>query len=230
MEQTVDEASWSDPAVLRELVSGKFKFTSQQGRVRRQQLLSAAVELLLVRSPEEISFADVCERAGIKRASAYHFFANIQAVFLGLRLLHAQRLVAAIEAQCQLPAGSWRDYYCNIVDVGAEVMREEIAATKLIYGSLVGEAEAQELGRVLDARIVELTLDGLAHHFQLPDWPERTQVGAIAFTVVDAIFRLSYRQHGAIQPAMVEEAKRAALAYLRNYLPEYLPTQARKES
>ena len=216
----------ADLALATELVPGKFKFTSQQGRARRMQLLVAARELLCERNPEEVSFADVCERAGIPRASAYHFFPNIQSVFVGLRLLHAQSLLSLLETASRQPAENWRDYFAKLVDAGVAVMRAEPAATKLIYGSLGGMLETQQLGRALDARLAQVTLDGMAAHFQLPDWPQREPIIAVAFTILDSIFRLSYRRHGEITAWMAEEAKRAAVAYLRNYLPEYLPAKA----
>src|SRR5262245_49953498 len=112
-------------SLARDLVPGKFKFTSQQGRARRMQLLTAAKELLCKRQPEEVSFADVCERAGIPRASAYHFFPNIQSIFLGLRVLHAEAMVDAILAVGNRRIGSWRDYFSLLVDVGARVMRAD---------------------------------------------------------------------------------------------------------
>jgi AcrR family transcriptional regulator len=85
-------------AFATELVPGKVKFTSQQGRQRRLRLLNAAKDLLCERAADDISLADVCHRAGIPRASAYHFFPNIQSVFLGLRVLHAHALLNAVQA------------------------------------------------------------------------------------------------------------------------------------
>ncbi len=214
---------FDDSAFATDLVPGKFKFTSQQGRTRRLQLLAAARELLCERNPEDVSFADVCERAGIPRASAYHFFPNIQSVFVGLRLLHAHAMLNTLQGLEAAHGETWRDYFHRLVDAGVAVMRAEPAATKLIYGGLGGMLETQQLGRELDARLAQLTLNGMASRFQLPDWPEREPIVAIAFTILDSIFRLSYRRHGEITAWMVEEAKRAAIAYLRSYLPEFLP-------
>jgi AcrR family transcriptional regulator len=41
---------------------------------RREQLLRAGVELLRVRTPDEISIDDVARRAGISRGLLYHYF------------------------------------------------------------------------------------------------------------------------------------------------------------
>jgi len=41
--------------------------------------------------------------------------------------------------------------------------------------------------------------------------------------IVDLMFMLSVNKHGRITDEMAEEAKRAGVAYLRQYLPEFLP-------
>jgi AcrR family transcriptional regulator len=213
----------SDDLLQKTLPPGQFKFTSKQGRARRMQLLNAAKELLQERAAEDVSLADVCERAGIPRASAYHFFSNIQAVFLGLRVLHAEALIEALGDVHGADFDHWRDYFAALIDKGAQALLRDAAATRLIYGNLGSMAEARRLGEVLDARLAEIALQGLTQRFQLPQWEQQDQVFAVAFTLVDSVFRLSWRQRATITDWMIEEAKRAAISYLRNYLPELLP-------
>lgn len=213
--------------MVKDLVEGKFKFTSEKGRARRLKLLSAAKALLESRAPEEVSFADVCARARIPRPSAYHFFPDIHSVFLGLRLVHGEALLEALASVERVRGDSWSRYFGRLIDAGVEVMRAERAVTRLIYGGLGGWLEAKELGKALDARLAQLALEGLERRFELPSWPNREVVMAVAFTVVDSILRLSFRTEGTLTAQMVEEAKRAAVSYLRNYLPEVLPTRER---
>ncbi|OLF35176.1 TetR/AcrR family transcriptional regulator, partial [Psychrobacter sp. Cmf 22.2] len=78
-----------DSELAKKLVPNKFKFTSQQGRARRQKLLMGAKKLSETQAINDITLAAVCEEAGIPRASAYHFFPNIEAIFLALRFLNA---------------------------------------------------------------------------------------------------------------------------------------------
>lgn len=82
-----------DASLSPDLASRPFKFTSKQGRNRRTQLLTIALEFLREKSPEEISFADICKEANIPRPSAYHFFPNVEAIFHGIRLLHSESLI-----------------------------------------------------------------------------------------------------------------------------------------
>ncbi len=212
-----------DDLLAKSLTPGQFKFTSQQGRTRRLLLLQAAKDLLVERDPQDVSLADVCERAGIPRASAYHFFSNIHALFLGLRVLHAQSL---LEAAYQLDGQTferWADYFRTLIDNGAKVMRNDVAAAKLIYGNVGDSAAGRRLGQALDARLTQVAVTGLVQRFQLPPWEQQDQVFAVGFTLVDSVLQLSWRQHGDITDWMVDEAQRAAISYLRNYLPEYLP-------
>lgn len=213
----------SDDLLQKTLPPGQFKFTSKQGRARRTQLLNAAKELLLERASEDVSLADVCERAGIPRASAYHFFSNIQAVFLGLRVLHAESLLEAAQQLDAQEFDRWGDYFCALIDTGAQVMHRDVAAAKLIYGHVGDPASGRRLGQALDARLAQLALSGMTRRFQLPPWDQQEQVFAVGFTLVDSLLRLSWRQHGDITPWMTDEAKRAAISYLRNYVPEHLP-------
>lgn len=213
----------SDDLLQKTLPPGQFKFTSKQGRARRMQLLNAAKELLQERASEDVTLAEVCERAGIPRASAYHFFSNIQAVFLGLRVLHAESLIEALAEVRSADFSNWREYFGALIDQGAQALLRDPAATRLIYGNLGSLSEARRLGEVLDARLAEMALQGLKQRFQLPQWEQQDHVFAVAFTLVDSVFRLSWRQRATITDWMIEEAKRAAISYLRNYLPELLP-------
>lgn len=220
MDEKITDASLSP-----ELTPRKFKFTSQQGRSRRTHLLTATRELLRELPPEEVTFAMVCERADIPRASAYHFFPNINALFLGLRLWHSEVLAEGIAAVRPERFATWQDYMICLIGVGAQITREDPALMRLNYGFPGGASEARQIGKSLDVKIVRTALDNLAGRFVMPDWPDRERVMAIAFTIIDSIFRLSFREQGEITDAMVREAGRASVAYLRCYLPEYLETR-----
>ncbi len=214
-----------DASLAPELATRPFKFTSRQGRDRRARLLAAARELLRENPPEAVSFADVCQKAEIPRPSAYHFFPDIKAIFLGLRLLHAE---SVIEAGLQLQEetfATWPQYLFRLVDVGVKATTDEPAFPPLLYGSGPNFSETREIGRSTDARLARLALDGMDRRFVLPVWPERDRVFAVGFAVIDSILRLSFRTEGAITEWMVAEAKRAALAYLRGYLPEFCPAR-----
>ena len=46
---------------------------------------------------QDITLVDICEEEGIPRASAYHFFPNVEAIFLALRFLNYMDTFQALE-------------------------------------------------------------------------------------------------------------------------------------
>ncbi|WP_411823363.1 TetR/AcrR family transcriptional regulator [Leptospira sp. 'Mane'] len=209
-----------DASLSPELASRPFKFTSRQGRNRRTQLLTIALEFLREKSPEEISFADICKMAKIPRPSAYHFFPNVEAIFHGVRLLHADMLVEKSVSLKNETFVTWREYIERSIEVAVEVTKKEKAFPRLIYGYRVSNPEMRQVGRELDARLANLAKDGLQERFILPDWKEADQVFAVAFSIADSLLKHSYRTYEDFTPWMVEESKKATVAYLSHYLPE----------
>jgi AcrR family transcriptional regulator len=73
---------------------------------RRQQLLHAGVELLRVRTPDEISVDDVARRAGISRGLLYHYFDDKDAFVVAVLEQASEELRQALRGNRQ---GSGRD-------------------------------------------------------------------------------------------------------------------------
>jgi AcrR family transcriptional regulator len=69
---------------------------------RREQLLRAGVELLRVRTPDEISVDDVARRAGISRGLLYHYFADKDAFVVAVLEQASEELRQAIRATSEL--------------------------------------------------------------------------------------------------------------------------------
>ena len=122
-----------DSELARRLVPNKFKFTSQQGRLRRQKLLAAAKELSATRPVSEISLADVCERADIPRASAYHFFPNVEAIFLALRFLNAIEIFNKLEKVDAKQFSRWQAYITTVIESGVDIIQSDLTVARLIY-------------------------------------------------------------------------------------------------
>ena len=70
---------------------------------RRVQLLRAGVELLRVRTPDEISVDDVARRAGISRGLLYHYFADKDAFVLAVVEEASKELRRALRGASELP-------------------------------------------------------------------------------------------------------------------------------
>lgn len=211
-----------DSDLAKMLVPNKFKFTSQQGRVRRQQLLVACKHLLEEKNVADISLADICAKADIPRASAYHFFPNVQAVFLALRLLNAIQIIEALKTINPIQYTSWQGYIQALIDVGVKELNSDIATTKLIYGTNAPDYGSKSFGAQFDEQLAKVCYEALQANYDVPNLLEQQEVLAVGFTLVDAVLALSYRRHGDITAQLAEEAKLAVIAYLRTYLPEKL--------
>jgi AcrR family transcriptional regulator len=69
---------------------------------RREQLLRAGVELLRVRTPDEISVDDVADAAGISRGLLYHYFEDKDAFVVAVLEQASQQLRQALRGDPRL--------------------------------------------------------------------------------------------------------------------------------
>lgn len=212
-----------DSELAKKLVPNKFKFTSQQGRVRRQKLLAVAKKLSATHAINDITLAAVCEEAGIPRASAYHFFPNIEAIFLALRFLNAIEILEMLEIVDIGNYDRWQGYLTALIDECVEIFHNDETKAKLIYDTNTPDFEGDGFGEDVDHQIVNLIYKRLSERYELPSFNDIQDTLLIAYGIVNAIFTLSFRRHQNITDEYIQEANTAFIAYLRCYLPEKLP-------
>ncbi|MBW7857937.1 MAG: TetR/AcrR family transcriptional regulator [Leptonema sp. (in: Bacteria)] len=164
--------------------------------------------------------AMVCELAEIPRSSAYHFFPSVDAIFLGIRMYHGEKLLERIETLNSGSFRSWQEYTERFIDVAVEISESEPAFLSLIYGFGPVIAGTKELNIEYDSRITSLALEGFEHHFSISTEKNEAEIFNVAFAIVDGLFRYSYRRSGKLQLDMIKESKRAAIAYLSTYLAD----------
>lgn len=208
--------------LAKQLVPNKFKFTSHQGRIRRQKLLVAAKKISEIKSINEITLAEICEEAGIPRASAYHFFPNVEAVFLALRFLNAIEILESLNSVRTADYDRWQGYLTGIIDKAVELVHEDPTKAKLIYETNTPDFEVENYDRKVDNQISKLIYDNLSSQYEMPDYVNIEDVLLIAYGIINAVFTLSYRQHQQITEYFRQEAITACIAYMRSYLPEKL--------
>ncbi len=208
--------------LAKQLVPNKFKFTSHQGRIRRKKLLMGAKKLSETRAISDITLADICVEADIPRASAYHFFPNIEAVFLALRFLNAIELLETLNTVNIADYDRWQGYLTGIIECTAEAFEEDPSKAKLMYATNTPDFEGEDYGQKVDAQVAKIVYDNLSSQYEIIDYGSIENVFLIAYSVVHSIFTLSYRRHGHITEYFRQEAITACIAYLRSYLPEKL--------
>lgn len=216
-----------DSELAKKLVPNKFKFTSQQGRARRQKLLAGAKKLSETQPINDITLAAVCEEAGIPRASAYHFFPNIEAIFLALRFLNAIEILEIVETVDIGNYDRWQGYLTALIDNCVTIFHNDETKAKLIYDTNTPDFEGDSFGEDIDHQIVDLVYKRLSERYEMPNYEDIEDVLLVTYSIINGIFTLSYRRHESITDSYLQEATTASIAYLRCYLPEKLPRKSR---
>jgi AcrR family transcriptional regulator len=191
----------------------------KRGVERYHILLDATADLLADRNEEDISLAQIAERAEVPLASVYHFFPNRNAAFVAL----AQRYHAAIGVSTRTPFNpppdTWQQYVERRQRQGAAYLNANPAALRLFMGAGVS-VEVRNTDLNGNAELAKLRTAYLCATFDMPNIPDLEQRVAVSIALVDGIWALSYSQHRSITEAYLEESIRAAVTYLRCYLPE----------
>lgn len=216
-----------DSELAKKLVPNKFKFTSQQGRVRRQKLLMGAKKLSETQAINDITLAAVCEEAGIPRASAYHFFPNIEAIFLALRFLNAIEILEILTTVETEDYDRWQGYLNALIECSVRIFQKDHTKAKLIFDTNTPDFEGDGFGEDMDHQIIALLHKRLSERYEMPKFEDIENILLIAYSIIHGIFTLSYRHHEHITDDYLQEAKTASIAYLRCYLPENLPRKNR---
>ncbi len=216
-----------DSELAKKLVPNKFKFTSQQGRARRQKLLMGAKKLSETHPINDITLAAVCEEAGIPRASAYHFFPNIEAIFLALRFLNAIDILEVLGTVDTVDYDRWQGYLTALIQRCVNIFHDDQTKAKLIYDTNTPDFEGDSFGEDMDHQIVQLVYERLAERYEMPKFEDIQDTLLVTYSIINGIFTLSYRRHESITENYLQEASTASIAYLRCYLPEKLPRKSR---
>ncbi|WAC57732.1 TetR/AcrR family transcriptional regulator [Gordonia sp. SL306] len=202
---------------------GGARRSQARGRQRRARLLVAASTLLGERELDEISLQDLAKEAGIPTGSAYHFYANASDAFAALTEEIGDDLSAALREPISPDRLTvWED----VIEVAAERAVRFYAARADARQLLIGpktQAQYKRSDRENDRRLGSILRDHIAEVFVLPEIPYEDDVYFHAVEIIDLFYSLSTMRNGGITPEMAAEAVRAAVAYLRTYLPAALP-------
>jgi len=191
----------------------------KRGRERLHLLLDATAELLAERLDEDISLAQIAERADVPLASVYHFFPNRNAAFVALAQRYHEDIAARARGPVQPPPPSWQEYIANNQKVGAAYLNRNPAALRLFMGAGVS-VEVRNTDLSGNAELARQRTAYLRATFDMPNMPDLEKWVAVSIALVDGIWALSYSLHRSITPEYLAESIRCATVYLRCYLPE----------
>lgn len=190
-----------------------------RGRARKEKLLDAACELLSKQCAADVTFKDVYECAGVPAGSAYHFFNNIESVFVALKERFNLELTKTLDKPLQdEKVHSWDDIGNELIDRVMSFYSRHPAARHTLMRTDFPHGRIYESDR-RDGKRTELLFD---RHFVLPDIANRSMIFIMAVKIVNLMFAMSCLQQRQIDDQMCSEAKTAAIGYLKMYLPEKL--------
>ena len=197
-----------------------------KGVARRKLLLDTALELLGRFSLETITLRQVAAAAKVPPSSVYHFFGNIEKLFIDLAKCFGDELVeSVIVPYSSDETGSWQQLYSAAIDRGVGVYLRTPAYCQLIL-SPHSPPVIKLSDRKNDAELATLFAGVMGQHFKLPGLQDLIYKLYCSIEIVDLFLSLSFIHQQKIVPDMVEEAKFAAIAYLGRYLPDSLPQRS----
>lgn len=195
--------------------------TQKRSLERIALLLDTAEQLLLERNADDISLADISQIAQVPLPSIYNFFPNKSALFEAL----ANRFHCEIGDTGKLinntPFTSWQAFIESALRAGAAYQNANPSMMKLFLGAGVS-AEIRKVD-VTGNRVIAAALsDILTQKFVFAGGSDIELKMSVTLSICDGVWQLSYAEHEYITDEYILEGVRAAIAYLRAYLPEYL--------
>lgn len=193
-----------------------------RGLVRRQLLREAAVACLEDTPLSALTLTAVAERAGIPKASAYHFYTSILDLYSELVAHFGELLAETIVVPDDSRFPDWRSLVEQVLVAGVDLLNESTVGRKLVLSPDV--PPSVKLGdRRNDLRLGSILRQQVERHFCLPERYDFDLRFYYAIEIVDFMCGLSVAEHGVVTPEMRSESARAGCAYLGLYLPADLP-------
>lgn len=190
-----------------------------RGLARFERLLDAAELLLGSGSTDALTLASVAAMARVPLASVYHYFPSIVALLSGLARRYFEDFERLMDVR--LPHAtlrSWTDLCRAHAAAGRRYYETHPAAMRLLLSADCG-TQVRLSDRAMNLRFAEAQYRAYCRHFLMPPGKYPVERCAIAITISDSVWSLSYDRHGRITDALAEEALSARLAYLCLYLP-----------
>ncbi len=104
---------------------------------------------------------------------------------------------------------------------GLRFYQDKPHARQLVIGGRI-PPQIKRADRDNDRRMSVVIREHFAAHFEMPKIPNELDVFFVV-EIVDLFYCLSMLRYNEVTKSMMDEAARAAAAYLRIYLPEVMP-------
>jgi len=193
-----------------------------RGEEKFEKLLDAAHSLIAQMGVDHFSLTDVAVRAGVATGSAYHFFPNLEAVFIALVERYDRAFTKLVSAPLQpSEVETWQDIVEIHFEMARNYMNDNPPALILIIGP--GRSwQSKQVDTVGDSNIARGMVETISEFFQIPKTPPPAQLMHLGIRILEGLWELSVQQHGTVTTDYSRETNKAVLAYLRLYWPEYM--------
>jgi AcrR family transcriptional regulator len=192
-----------------------------RGQKRFHHLLDATERLLERYPDDDVTLAMIAEQAEVPLPSVYHFFPNRNAIYIELARRFFDDMGKMMIVNSVAPSERWQDFFVACHSLGRSFLNQRPAAQRLFIGAGVSVEV-----RTLDLKGTHAQAYKRASQMRtfydcrgLHDLEDKF---AVAFALIDGIWAISYAKHGHIDDHYFDESCRAAISYLRCYLPEHL--------
>ncbi|MFK4810974.1 TetR/AcrR family transcriptional regulator [Devosia sp. ZW T5_3] len=192
-----------------------------RGVKRVEVLLDATEHLLAYSHNDDISLATIAEQAGVPLPSVYHFFPNRNAALVALAGRYHRDLANLARQPLDPEPSEWQDLIRMRQRNGARYLNRHPAALRLFMGAGVS-VEVRHLDLRGNAALAVSRAEDLRQRFDCSGLLNLEFWLAVSIGIMDGIWAISYAEHGTIEDVYVAESSRAAIAYLRCFLPEQL--------
>lgn len=200
----------------------------KRSRERFEAILDAAERLLNDHDPDKISIYTVADEAGMSPASIYHFFPDGQHIFIALAERYFDAFISGdfgdFEAK---PFSSWQEWIDHRYAASRSFFNRNHAASKVLLGGAASSWTIRSRDLDINEKIASRTLAAMNQAFIVPQIPGLVDRMVETIVLTDALWALANHKHGSITDEAAEYSRRARLAHMRTYLPEYLPLRER---
>ncbi|WP_219212413.1 TetR/AcrR family transcriptional regulator [Variovorax boronicumulans] len=201
--------------------SGPRNPVRKHAQERFDALLDATERLLAESLNDEVSLAQIAELSAVPLASVYHFFPNRNAAFVALaQRYHTELWRLASQPQDPVPQ-TWQEMVKRNQLRSSSYLNEHPAALRLFMGAGVS-VQVRNLDMHGNTVLTRLRVDQFSRYFETPPISDFERRVGVALAISDGVWALSYSAHGRITDDYVVESVRAAVSYLRCFMPEVL--------
>ena len=188
-----------------------------RSRQRVQGVLDAAAELVDELGPDLVTTTMIASRSGVSVGWLYDYFVDREAIFDAIVIRAMDRLDAAVERSHEQYPGPWPVRISAVIDALAEFYRSEPGYRALWFSPYLSIEMVEAMRRHDDAS-APTAVAGLAANGIVLSAVNPLTAFHLVIGIIDKGLDLAFRFDFDGDPGMIEETKRAVLAYVNPYV------------